>query len=590
MNTQTSSTNWQLNDLFTGMDDAAINQAFTEADRLIETLKTYRGKIISLNSEALLELITTWEQVHRIYHRIDLFASLLESTSIGVAEVTRFRKNIDEQLVEKGKEIIFIEVELAQIPEVQWQKHLTANELKGYKQFLQEQYEASKHVLSEPEEKILADKSQTSWQALTHLFDITTDTLECNWDGTSVTLEELLTKFHSADGAERKKAAEVLHASLAKNDKTTPAIYNSLVQDKSIGDRLRKYDFPEQSRFMHDAVDKPTVEAMATAVEQSFDLVTRYYELKKKILKTDTLYWYDRYAPLPETKAKIGMHEAKTMVEHAYRDFSPAMADIVQNMYDKEHIDWLPQKTKRGGAFCAFGDTNIYPYVLLNHTDSPRDVMTLAHELGHAIHDVLAGQNNVFLEIHPSLALAEIASVFGETLLFEKLVADPKINKDDKLTLLMAHIEGTFATVFRQTTMFRFEQKVHELRRKEGELSKEEIDTLWHETMQAPFEKALTYTDEHKNTWMYVSHIFEMPFYVYSYSFAQLCVLALYKQYKEQGSAFVPTYLEILKAGGSLSPKENLARAGLNISQPEFWKGGLAVIDEFIKQLEKEIN
>lgn len=581
-----SNLSWKLTDLYQSPDDPHIPADFAAGDTLISQLKKFRGKISNLPPAELLSLIKLWEELAFLFHKISLFAGLTEATNVGVDTVTRFTKHVEEQLVQKGQEIIFLEVEMAHLDEKTWQTFLQAKELQPYQIFLHDIYEQSKHTLSEPEEKILAEKSQTSSSALDHLFQITTNTLTFDWQGKNMTLEEVVTKFRDPDPTQRKEAAMVLHQGLKVNDKTTPAILNSLVQDKAISDRLRHFTYPEEARFMNEQVDRETVAALVKAVDQSADLVNRYYTLKKRIFKTDQMYWWDRYAPLPATKTTIKLAEAKTMVLDSFAAFSPDVAAIAEGMFKQNHIDWLPSPTKRGGAFCAFGGQDIYPYVLLNYTNTLRDVTTLAHELGHAIHDVLAQQDNVFFQTHPSLALAEIASTFSESLLYEKIMKSD-IPKDDKISLTMGFIEDTFATVHRQITMFQFEQKLHERRRQEGELAKNQIDDLWHETMQRPFASSLVYTDEHKNTWMYVSHIFEQPFYVFSYAFAQLCVLALVRKYKEQGQKFVPTYLKLLKAGGSLSPKDNLKLAGLDITQPTFWQDGLTVLDEYITSLEQ---
>jgi len=581
---------WNLTDLYQNPNDPQIEKDFAASDELITRLKTYRDKIASLSPPEVFELIHTWEDLAFTFHKIELFAGLLESTNVNVPDVTRFVKKIEERMVAKGQETIFIHVEFAHVIEPTWKAWLKSPDLAPYANFLQQLHEQAKHTLTEPEEKILAEKSQTSSQALAHLYEVTTDTLSFAWDDQTITLEELMTKFYSADAAVRKQAAHVLHEGLRANDKTTPSLYNALVQDKSINDRLRKFHFPEAERFNHDEVEKPTVEAMLTAVRQAQPLITSYYTLKKQILNTDTLYWWDRYAPLPETKTSFTIDQAKQMVHGAYHEFSPDMAQIVENMYIKQHVDWLPSKTKRGGAFCAMSGKSIYPYVLMNYTTTPRDTMTLAHELGHAIHDVLAQDKNTFLQTHPSLALAEIASTFGEFLLFEKLVSSDTIQPQDRIALIMSFLEDTFSTIFRQATMFEFEQKVHTKRHQEGELSKDEIDTLWHKTMSKPFSESLLYTDEHKNTWMYVGHIIRSPFYVYSYAFAKLCVLSLVMQYKEKGQSFVPVYLKLLQSGGSLSPKDNLAQAGLDITDVAFWQQGLAVINDYIEALKKAVD
>ncbi len=582
--------NWDLSELYTSTEDSQIQKDFARAKELIEKIgSAYRGKISTLSPQGLLTLIKQWEESSILFNRLGLFAHLLEATKIGDAATTRFRKQIEEQTVQLGNELIFIETELAQLTEAQWKIHLNSPELADYRKFLAKLAIQSKHTLTESEEKILAEKSQTSSEALVHLYSVTTDTLAFPWKDGTITLEEVISNFSDPDPTVRKEAAMSLNRGLAENNKTTPAILNSLVQDKSITDRLRKYEYPEAARFNSDDVDRETVEAMVTAVNGSHELVERYYTAKKKILSLEKLYWWDRYAPLPETQAKIEQPEAEQMVLEAFGQFSPRFKEIAQQLIDEKHIDWMPSPTKRGGAFCAYGDFGKYPYVMLNHTAKPRDVMTVALELGHAIHDVFAGENNTFFQTHASLALAEIASTFGEALLFDKLIASEKLAKNDRLSLLMSNIEDRFATVFRQTTMFQFEQQLHARRRDEGELSRETLDEMWQEIMSAPFKSSLEYTDEHMNTWMYVAHIFHWPFYVYSYSFAQLCSLSLYGAYKEKGQDFVPTYIEILKAGGSLSPKDNLARAGLKIDQPSFWQEGLAVIEKSIEQLESLI-
>lgn len=591
--TNTSSpqtTNWDLSEFYQGIDDPQIELDLASANELIAKLVTEKGTIHTLSPAQLLDFIKRWEAIDLLFDKAQTYAHLLESTNIGVADVTRFTKKIEQQVIASYTQLIFIEVELAQLSEEQWQTYLKAPELQPYHKMLEKQYRAAKHTLSEAEEKILALKSQTAGGALDHLYSVTTDTLEFAWNDQTVTLEELLSKFQDSDPKVRKQAAMTLHQGLATNTKTTPAILNSLVQDKEINDQLRHYEYPEQARFHSDDVEKETVEALVKAVNDSFHLTERYYNLKKKIFKVDEMHWWDRYAPLPEVKAKIDLESAKQMVHEAFTNFSPEVAEIVNQMSVRRHIDWLPGKTKRGGAFCAYGTYKNYPFVLLNYTENPRDVMTVAHELGHAVHDVLAQEDNVFSQVHSSLALAEIASTFGEALLFERLIQSPELSQQDKIGLLMRSIEDQFATAIRQVTMFQFEQELHRKRRAEGELSQEQIDELWDTSMKKPFESSLIYTPEHKNTWMYVGHIFHWPFYVYSYAFAQLCTLALFKQYKEQGSAFVPKYLDILRAGGSLSPKDNLARAGLDINDPNFWKGGLSIIEASIDQLEELVG
>ncbi len=579
-------TSWNLGNLYESPDDPKLKNDLESADTLIQELKTYRSKITSLAPTQLLQLIQTWEDLTFLLHKVGLFADLLESTHIGDATITRFSKKIDETLVAKGQEIIFLEVELSRLSDEQWHTYLNSKDLKPYHAFLKVLSTEAKHTLSEAEEKILAEKNQTSTAALRHLFKITTDTLTFDWEGQSLTLDEISAKMRDPEREIRKKAFLTLHSGLQTNTRTTPALYNTLLQDKAIADRLRHYDYPEQARYQSDEVDKPTIEALVTAVENGYTLVQRYYALKKQILQLETVYWWDRYAPLPRPKKTISVDEGKQLVIDTFATFHPRFAEIAQTMMKQEHIDWLPSPTKRGGAFCAMTGRTLYPYVLLNYTTELDDVMTLAHELGHAIHDVLAQESNTFLETHPSLALAEIASTFGELIVFDRLITSDTSIEDQK-ALLMSAVEDNIATVFRQITMFQFEQHVHTERRAKGELSAEELDTIWQTTMTKPFGNTVTFTEEHKNFWMYIPHIINTPFYVYSYAFAQLCSLALFQTYKAQGQPFVEKYLALLQAGGSLSPKDNLAQAGFDITQPGFWQQGLRVIEDYITQLEK---
>lgn len=579
---------WNLTDLYSGMDDPKIEVDFSACEALIRELQEYRGKIAALSATEMLTLIKSQEALALKTNRIGVYASLMAATNVDVPEVTRFEKKLEARMIQLSKETIFIEVEMAQLPESKWQELLRAPELKDYKKTLEDTYKEAKHTLSEPEEKILAEKSQTSSHALLHLFSITTDTLMVEWQGEKKPLEEIAPLLRDPDNQVRKQAVFAIHAALNTNSKTTPAVFNALVQDKEISDRLRGYEYPEERRFNSDDVEKDTVYALIEAVNKSSNLVERYYTLKKKILKTDTLYWWDRYAPLPKPKKEISPEDGKTMVLEAFGDFAPQVRDIATGMFDKAHIDWFPSNKKRGGAFCQFGTPESYPYVLLNYTNDVTDVMTLAHELGHAVHDVLVKDTNVFFQMHPSLALAEIASTFSEFLLFDKLLSGD-LTKEDKIALLMGQIEDNFATVHRQIAMFQFEQAVHTKRRQDGELSKDQIDDLWHEIIKRPFGNSLEWTDEHKNFWMYIPHVFNWPFYVYSYAFAQLCTLAIYKTYKEKGSEMVENYLDILRRGGSMSPKDNLALAGFDVSTPDFWQSGLAMIEDYITQLEAEL-
>lgn len=581
-------TSWDLSEIYTSSDDPAIERDFDTCNTIIQNIETYRGRVAGLDSNELKSLIERLQELYQHFHKLGLYASLLESTNSGIDSITRFGKLVEERSTALLKRILFVDVERRQISDANWRKHRQSPVLAEYHLMLTHWQREAKHTLSETEEKILADKSLTSSITLNHLFDVTTDTLEVRLGENTITIDECTTLLKDPDPKNRKMAAFALHSALQANNKTTHAIYNALIHDKSITDKLRHYNYCEESRFDADDVDRKTVNAMIEAVESS-SVVTDYYRLKKKLLGVDTLMWWDRYAPLPKPKAKFTIDQATTLVLEAFNQFSPTFKAIAQDIIASKHIDWLTSNTKRGGAFCAFGEQKKLPYILLSFTGTFDDVNTLAHEMGHAIHDVLAGRANQWFNVWPSLATAEIASTFGEELLFNAVMSDRKITKEDKISLLMQRIEGNIATIHRQVSMFQFEQKAHAKRAKTGELSKEELDNLWHETIKKPFGDSLEWTDEHRNFWMYIPHIFHTPFYVYSYAFAQLCTLALVQTYKTtpNPTAFVETYTKMLKAGGSQTPKEILAQAGLDITMPQFWRSGLSIVARDIADLER---
>lgn len=584
-------TSWDLSELYQSVNDPAIEADFSRCDTLVKKIETYRGKVATLSSVKLVTLIHAIEELYQTLHKLTIYSSLLASTNSGVDRVTKFCKMIDDRSTQTLKKILFVSVEKRQINRQQWQKHFQSRKLSDYRLTLEHWQREAGHTLEENEEKILAEKSQTSWQTLNHLFDVTTDTLEVIFEDKPITISQCTTLLRDPDPKIRQTAAIALHTALKANNKTTHPIYNALIHDKAISDKLRHYQFSEESRFDEDDVDLETVNAMVKVVESS-PLVSDYYHLKKKLLGLDTLMWWDRYAPLPKPTTAFSIPEAVELVLDAFNQFSPQFKQIAQTIINAKHIDWLPSPTKRGGAFCCYGTKDKYPYILLNFSGTFDDVNTLAHELGHGIHDTLAGRSNNWLNVWPSLAIAEIASTFAEELLVEKLMGSPDLSQEDKKSLLSGRIESRIATIHRQVSMFQFERMAHAKRAQEGELSKDDFDNLWHTTIKRPFGNSLKWTEEHNNYWMYIPHIIHTPYYVYSYAFAQLCTLTLVQTYKQTDdkSAFVTSYTNLLKAGGSLTPKANLLGAGLDITKPEFWLRGLKVIENDVNELKKLVE
>ena len=381
------------------------------------------------------------------------------------------------------------------------------------------------------------------------------------------------------------KATESLAATLEENTPTLTFIMNTLLAEKDVMDRLRGFERPESSRHLDNELPEKAVDTMVDVCVANFSIVEEYYELKSKLLGIDDLTHFDRYAPLKQAEENIAYEKACEIVLDAYRAFSPEMHELALPFFKEGWIDVPVADGKRGGAFCAGVSPDHHPYILLNYTGKPRDVMTLAHELGHGLHDRLAAKNHV-LDYHPVLPLAETASTFGEMLTFEKLFAELD-SDDERLALLCEKLEDTFATVFRQISMFRFERRIHEARRSEGELATERFNELWQECMGEMFGNSLTLGDPHKWTWAYIPHIVQTPFYVYAYAFGELLVLSLYARYKEQGESFIQQYTNFLAAGGSKAPATLLAELDIDACDPSFWQGGCDLIKQNLKRAQE---
>ena len=394
----------------------------------------------------------------------------------------------------------------------------------------------------------------------------------------------MLALLYAPEREIRKEGARALSVGLRDNARTLSFIFNTLLQDKAVDDRLRSYAGTMDSRNLANEIDGRSVDSLLDASVARYPLVARYYRLKAKLLGLDQLFDYDRYAPLGDAAGTRGFDEARRIVTSAYRDFSPRMADIAERFFDERWIDAELRPGKRGGAFSASTVPAVHPYVLLNYTGNLRDVMTVAHELGHGVHQSLAAGNGLFEQDTP-LTTAETASVFGEMLVFRRLMReekDPKV----RLSLLCGKLEDAFATVFRQVAMTRFEQSLHAARREEGELPIERINALWMDANRPMFGDSVELTDDYAWWWLYIPHFVHSPFYCYAYAYGELLVLSLLNRYDEEGDDFVPRYLALLSAGGSDSPAALLSRIGLDVTDEGFWDGGLALLERMLEEAE----
>ena len=397
-------------------------------------------------------------------------------------------------------------------------------------------------------------------------------------------LEQALARLREADRARRQSASQGITEALKQDIRTRAYIFNVILQDKAIDDRMRNYPSWISSRNLANETSDAAVQALVEAVTGRYAMVGRYYRVKKRLLGLDELHEWDRYAPVMDATRDLSWEEAKELVLGSYQRFSKAAGELVGEFFERPWIDAALGEHKRGGAFCMGATPRYHPFVMLNYTGKLNDALTLAHELGHGLHDRLARRQTIF-DYHPPLTLAETASVFGETLTFDRIMAeetDPKI----RLSMLCDQVEGAFATVFRQVSMNRFEDAAHSRRRKEGELSPEQFGELWQEVLQPMFGDSLQLTEDHKPWWSYVGHFYFAPGYVYAYAFGNLLALSVYRRYQESGPEFVERYLEFLAAGGSERPDELVRTLDMDITDPGFWDAGLTILDGLVAEIE----
>jgi oligoendopeptidase F len=483
-----------------------------------------------------------------------------------IARVTEKATAIETQLV-------FFELEWAALDDGKAEELLAHEGLHFARHYLSNARRYRPHLLSEPEEKLLAEKSQTGSGAWSRLFAELLAQVKVGEES----LETALSRLMSPDREVRRKTAEGITAALEPGLRTRAFIVNTLALDKSVDDRLRSYPSWISARNLSNEASDESVQALVTAVRSRYELPQRWYRLKAKLLGVDKLADYDRMAALSQADERITWPAARDMVHETYGEFSGELGDIVKGFYDGRYIDAPVRDGKRGGAFCAYTVPSAHPYVMLNWTSRRRDVLTLAHELGHGVHAALARPQGVFQQSTP-LTLAETASVFGEELVFGRLL-DATPDPEQRLALLAEAIEGQIATVFRQIAMNRYEHALHTARREEGELSVDRINELWRTSQSDMLGDSVELSEGYSTWWSYVPHFINTPGYVYAYAYGQLLALSVYRRYEEEGEAFVPAYLDMLRAGGSKSPEELGQIVGVDLADPGFWDAGLDLVE-----------
>jgi oligoendopeptidase F len=582
---------WDLSDLYQGPDDPHLHEAFaTLLQRATDFETHFRGRIADANCtvETLRAALDEYEAICRSEALPLAFASLRFAADTSDPARGALLQKLQVESTAVANHLIFFELEIGRIPEETFARLSESPLLAPYRYYLDRERRAAAHSLSEPEEKVCQELSNTGVRAFIRLFSELTSRAVYRVEGPGERQElsqsQVMALFYDSDRAVRQAAAAAVTATLQSQAHPLTFIYNTLVQERATVDRLRGYGTPEAFRHEANDLDAEVVACMVEACVAGYPVVQDYYGLKRRLLGLDELRDYDRYAPLAEGQAEIPFGQARELVLDAFGAFSPAMRDRTAPFFERRWIDAELRPGKRGGAFCNYSGPGRHPYVFMNYTGRARDVMTLAHELGHALHGEFAEQHHYF-DYFPTLPIGETASVFGEMLVFERLQAqieDPR----ERLALLAGKLEDTFATVFRQVTMYRFEQAAHARRRAEGELTTETYNALWQQTMQEMFGSSLRLTEGHAYWWLFVPHFFHSPFYVYAYAFGELLVFPLYARYKQEGKPFVGRYLDLLALGGSRKPELALGDFGIDVRDPAFWRGGVNLIREMVRQAE----
>jgi len=576
---------WDLSDLYAGVDDPALEADMQHADEAAAALdRDYRGRVASLDPAALAEAVARYEQIVELATKAGAFAHLIWSTDTANPRYGALLQKTTEWSSRLEQKLVFFTLEWINAPDDVAQSRIADPALAHYRHWLEVTRLYQPHMLSEPEEKILAEKAVTGREAWVRFFTELMGSARYTFDGQELTQSAVLAKLYDPDREVRRRAAAALTGGLRRNLPITTFIFNTLAADKASDDRLRRYPSWISSRNLSNEVSDETVEALIQAVTGRYDLVARYYHLKRQILGLDELADYDRYAPLPAAAGFYHWDDARETVLQAYARFHPEVAGIAEQFFTGRWIDAAERPNKQGGAYSASTVPSAHPYVFLNYTGRARDVMTLAHELGHGVHQYLSrGQG--MLQAHTPLTTAEMASTFGEMLVFSDLMAKES-DPNARLAMLANKIEDSFATIFRQVSMNRFEHALHTARREEGELTSERLSAIWLETQRAMFGDSVRLTDDYGVWWSYVPHFLRTPGYVYAYAFGELLVLALFRLYREQGDGFAPRYLDVLRAGGSDWPEKILAPLGVDLTDPGFWQHGLAELDALVSEAE----
>src|SRR6476659_7300205 len=568
---------WDLEPLVENQGPTGVDEHLVAAEACASRIEEARGTIADLDAAGLAAVMQQVAELQEHLGRAGNYAGLRFTVDTTDAERGALMQRVEEQSTAIATRAIFLELEWAEIPDARAEALLADPVLDFCAHYLRSARRYRPHLLTEPAEKILAEKDVTGSSAWARLFSELTSTITIDLGGTEVGLEQGLSVLGSPDRADRAAAAAAVTEGLEPGLRTRAFVFNTLLADKSTDDRLRSHTSWVASRNLANEASDESVQALVDAVVARYDIPQRWYALKARLLGVDRIADYDRMASVASVEQEFGWAEAKGLVLDAYASFSPQLAEAGTRFFDEGWIDAPVRPGKRPGAFCAYTGPSRHPYLLLNWTSRRRDVLTLAHERGHGLHACLAREQGVFHMSTP-LTLAETASVFGETVTFGRLleeVTDPQ----ERLALLASNLEDQIATVFRQIAMNRFEDAMHTERREAGEISVERFGELWAASQAPMLGDAVEITEGYRTWWSYIPHFIATPGYVYAYAYGQLLALSVYAQYEARGADFVPQYLDLLRAGGSMPPQELGKLVDVDLADPGFWDRGLDIIE-----------
>lgn len=583
---------WDLSDLFTGIKDPQINKILTNAKKnALNFETTYKGKLAKLTTKELLSAYKKLEDCLTPLYKLSQYASLVYSTDTANDDTKALVAKVDNMETEISNHIVFFDLELGSFTAKKIKEIESDKDFKNYKYSFQHTIKTAQYNLSESEEKIISLKNLTGKTVLKKLYEEISSSFQFTFtvDGEEKHLNgsQLRALRQHEDPEVRRNAMRLFFKKYEENEILFTNLYNALVKDMAVQRELRGYKTAISARNIGNDLPDSMINMLHEVTTESNSLVQRYYKLKKKLLHLPKMTLADIYAPMPESTKTYEWKDAKELVLKGLSNFDSEFYSYAQIMFNENRIDAPTSPTKRGGAFCSSSTPDVKPYILLNFLGRPRDVATLAHEMGHAIHDIFS-EKQTLTNYHPVLPMAETASIFSEMIITDLLLKE-ETDKSSKIALLTDKLEDIFASSHRQNMFSRFEMESHRKIAK-TQLSSSELCHLYKNELKLMFGNSVTYTNEYNWEWASIPHIFEWPFYVYAYNFGNLLVLSLYQQYKTEGSSFIPKIKNILSAGSSASPKDITKLAGIDITKKAFWQQSIDVIDKMLKDLESLVE